>query len=107
MDRCGEKPDYVRGVLEGLELGGVDTLTGKVRVVDNTKTVRKNDVFEAKCLSEVIILWFIRLLTEDETVGAYIREILAASRTTLPHTASARSISVSLCSGVKIDRGRW
>lgn len=75
VNGCGEKTDYVRGAFEGLELGGVDPVAGKVGVVVDTKTVRKDDVLEAAGLPDVFVLWSIKLLMEDEMVRTYIREI--------------------------------
>lgn len=75
VNRCGEKSDYVRGAFEELELGGVDPVAGKVGVVVDTKTVREDDVLEAKGLSDVFVLWTINLLMDNETVSTCIREI--------------------------------
>ena len=74
VNRCSEKSDYVRGAFEELELGGVDPVARKVGVVVDTKTVREDDVFEAKGLSDVFILWTIISLMDNETVSTYIRE---------------------------------
>lgn len=75
VNGCGEKSDYVRGAFEGLELGGVDPVAGKVGIIVDTETVGKDDVLEAAGLSDVFILWFIKSLMENETVRTYIREI--------------------------------
>jgi len=57
VNGCGEKSDYVRGTFEELELGGVNPVAGKVGIVVDTKTVRKDDVLEAAGLSDVFVLW--------------------------------------------------
>lgn len=75
VNGCGEKSDYVRGAFEGLELEGVDPVAGKIGVVVDTKTVRKDDVLEAAGLPNVFVLWFIKLLMKDETIRTYNREI--------------------------------
>lgn len=56
VNRCGEKSDYVRGAFKEFELGGVDSVARKVRIIVDTKTVREDDVFKAKGLSDVFIL---------------------------------------------------
>ena len=96
VNRCGDKSDYVRGAFEGLELGGVDPIAGKVGVVVNAQPVRENDVLEAAGLSDVFILESIELLMEDLTVGTYIREIGGFEDDATAHGERSKNQRISL-----------
>jgi hypothetical protein len=56
MNSSGEKSHNVRSILEELELGGVNPVTGNVRVIVYTETIRENNVLEAMSLSDVFVL---------------------------------------------------
>lgn len=56
VNGCSEKPNYVRGAFEGLELRRVDPIAGKVGVIVDTKTIHEDDILEAVGLSDVFIV---------------------------------------------------
>ena len=106
VNGCVEKSDYVRSAFEELELGGVDPVAGKVRVVVDTKTVRKDDILKPQVsriysyYGPLNYCWKMRW--PELTFGR-----LAASKTMLPHTASAGRISMSLYFGGRANHGHW
>lgn len=56
MNGSGEESHNVRGVLEKLELGAVNPVAGKVRVVVDAETISEDNVLEAVVLSDVFVL---------------------------------------------------
>jgi hypothetical protein len=93
----------VRGALEEVQLGGVDPRAGKVGIVVDTETVCEHNVLGAACLADVIVPWvvtkFVKVRGLELTLGR-----LAASKTMLPHTASAKEVSRSFQHGELTNR---